>query len=931
MIRPTTLFALSLVVAGAAGISGCRGGASTEDLTVSARAYLDKRDQRSAIIQLKNVLRQNPESVEARLLLGRAMLMDNEPAGALVELRKAQELKAPDNQVLPELARAMLAMGEETKLIEQYSNPRLSDATATADVLTSVATAHALRNDPAKAADTATAALLAKPGFAPAVVLMAQLLAAKGDFKAALAELDKVLATEPTHERAGVLRGDLHWRGLKDSPGAIKAYTTVLQTHPASLGAHTALIAIYNAEKKPDASKEQFAKLKKVLPDHPETLFYEAQQTFNNNDYKATRIVTDRLLKNMPDNVRVLELAGAAEFRMEQFAPAESFLSRAMRNAPKALLPRQMLAQVYLRTGQPAKALDVLQPILASNLPEGSSWALAGEAYHQLGETKKADAAFQSAAKAEPDNAKVRTAVAISQLSRGSLSSPASLAAINDLESMAAGDATSPRADLVLIAARQRQGDFAGALKAIESLEKKQPNRALPHTLRGQVLATKGDAAAARKSFEAATTTEPGYFAAVAALATMDLSEGKAEGARQRLLEFQKANPKSHQAALAIAELAARNGASLAEVNRLTQEAVKVNPDVPATRVVLIEQLINSGDAKGALTAAQEALVVSPQNADIVEALGRAQLANNDGIQAVTTFKKLAAVQSNNPRLLVRLADAQLLTKDISGATQTMKRALEIKPDFVAAKRGLVILAMMDKRHDQALGMARDIQKDSPDDATGWLLEGDVETSRNKPAAAAAALRTALKKVGTTETAIKLHNAVLASNQRAEADRFAEDWNKQHPRDAGFRFYLGDMALSRGENAAAEGHYRSVLDLQPKNAMALNNVAWLMVQQNKPGATAMAQQAVELLNDRAPLLDTLASAWAAENKLSKAIEVQRRAVALAPNDPGIRLNLAKHFAKAGEKSEAKAELDILVKLGDKFKGQNEVAALLKTL
>ena len=122
-----------------------------------------------------------------------------------------------------------------------------------------------------------------------------------------------------------------------------------------------------------------------------------------------------------------------------------------------------------------------------------------------------------------------------------------------------------------------------------------------------------------------------------------------------------------------------------------------------------------------------------------------------------------------------------------------------------------------------------------------------------------------------------------------------------------------------------------MLEVQPENALAMNNVAWLLASQGKPGAVAMAEKANELLPNRAPIVDTLASALAADNQLPKAIEAQKRAIALEPKDPGMSLRLAKLYLKAGDKTLARNELDALTRLGDKFKGQAEVAALLKTL
>jgi Flp pilus assembly protein TadD len=137
--------------------------------------------------------------------------------------------------------------------------------------------------------------------------------------------------------------------------------------------------------------------------------------------------------------------------------------------------------------------------------------------------------------------------------------------------------------------------------------------------------------------------------------------------------------------------------------------------------------------------------------------------------------------------------------------------------------------------------------------------------------------------------------------------------------------------MARNDLPGAEARYRSVLEVQPTNAMAMNNIAWLLVKQGKPGALAMAEKANSLLPDRAALLDTLAAAQEADNKLPKAIESQGRAVTLQPDDPGLVMRLAKLYIKSGDKARARAELESLVKLGDKYAGQAEVTSLLKSL
>lgn len=921
MLRHTLVAAC---IAAGLSLAGC-GGESEEKLIASAKEFIAKSDNNAAVIQLKSALQKNPKSGEARLLLGKTLRDSGDAQGGLLELRKAQELGVPDEQLLPEMARTMLLVGEHKQVAGQYAGTELRDPQANADLAVSVATAYAAQGDKTKAQETSARALQAVPGYAPAIVLQARLKAFDRDLDGALFLLDDVLAKEAANVSAGLLKGELLWHGKDDRDAALAAFRKVAEGHTKSVAARSSIVSILFEQNKLDDAAKELAALKQVAPNHPDTVFLEARSAFLAKDYKAARETADKLLKGLPNSVPALELAGAAEFRLKSDVQAEALLARAVKLAPNRLLPRQMLAQIYTRTGQPARAVEVLQPVIDSPQADGVSLALAGEALLQAGDVRRADDVFQRAAKAAPQDARVRTSVAMAQLVRGNTGS-----AVSELEAIAADD-KGPRPDLALISGKLRQKDIPGALKAIEGLRKKLPDSPMPDLLKGRVLMLNKDLAGARAAFEASLAKEATYFPSISSLASLDMDAGKPEQARQRFEALLKADPRSHRAYLALAELAQRGNAPATEVARLIGEAVKAAPGEARPRVLLVNQLLRQGDTKAALVAAQDGVAALPNDVELLETLGRAQLQAGDAQQAVSTFKKLVAATPTNAGSQVRLAEAQMATKDSDGAKLSLKRALEIKPDLLPAQRGLAMLALADKRPDEALGIARDAQKKSPKDGAAFMLEGEIEAQRKNWPAAAAAFRAALQREKTTEAIIGLHTALLGSNQRADADKLAADWQREQPKDVAFRYYLGDIALSRSDFTGAEGHYRAVLELQPRNALAMNNIAWLMARQGKPGAVAMAEQANALLPDRAPLLDTLASALAAEKQWPKAIEAQKRAIQRSPQDAGFQLNLAKLYLQSGDKTQARSELEALAKLGDKFRGQDEVAALLKTL
>ena len=99
----------------------------------------------------------------------------------------------------------------------------------------------------------------------------------------------------------------------------------------------------------------------------------------------------------------------------------------------------------------------------------------------------------------------------------------------------------------------------------------------------------------------------------------------------------------------------------------------------------------------------------------------------------------------------------------------------------------------------------------------------------------------------------------------------------------------------------------------------------------KEAAVGYAEKAVALSPKQPAYMDTLAMLYSDRNNYTKAVDLQTKAIELAPQVPIFKLNLAKIHIKGGKKDLARKELDDLAKLGNKFNGQAEVATLLKGL
>lgn len=899
------------------------GGKGEAELLGSAKQYLEKRDAKAAVIQLKNLLDKNPSSAEGRFLLGQALLENGDPVGAEVELRRALDLKFPEAQVVPMRARALLAQGQIKKLTDEYGSTDLKDPTFDIELQTTLSTAHAMQGSMDDARTAVDKALGISPHYGPAVVMDARLKAAAGDVNAALAALDALLARNAANTEALQFKADLLWQAKQDRTGAAELYRKALAVRNDLPEVHGALITLALLARDTDGAAKQLEALKKVRANSPQTRYLEAQVAFARNDLKQARELIQPVLQAAPNSVRTLQFAGALELQLGNLQQAETLLGRAVQLVPGSPELRRLLADTYLRSRQPEKVLATLKPLLDSRGVTPQVLALAAQAQLMTGDSKSAEALFARAAKLKPDDKRLSAAVALSQLGRGNADS-----ALGELQRLAAAD-DGRAVDLALISARMQRKEFDAALKAIEALEKKQADSPVGPNLRGRVLLAKQDQAGARAAFEQSLAKDPKYLPAAAGLATLDLMQKQPEAAQGRFQAVLKLDPRNTSALLALAETKGRIGAPVGEITKLFTDAVAANPADAPVRVAQIDHLFAQRDAKAALAAAQAATAAMPNNVELLDRLGRAQLAVEDRQQAITTYGKLVSLRPDAAVGYLGLAQAHLAGKADESAARDVQRALEREPDSLAAHRLAIALAWRAKRPLDAIAAARKLQERRPDDGAGWLAEGEIEASQKNWDAALAAFRKALTKNEASTAASKLHLTLTAAQRGPEAARFAETWVKDHPGDTQFLFYLGDVAIAANDLALAEARYLEVVKRQPEHALALNNVAWLQMRQKKPGALAYAERAVKAAPGRPPLMDTLAMVLASEKQYPRALELQKQVVAQMPEVPGFRLNLAKIYLESGDKKSARGELEQLGKLGKDFAGQDEVSRLLK--
>ena len=907
------------------GLLTACGDETPEASIAAAKINLAKNDQKTAIIQIKNALQANPNLPEARFLLGTALLSNADPAAAEIEFDKARSLKYSEDLIVPQMAKSLLLQGKYKKLIDDFSKTQLQSTASKASLQISLSKAYASLDSIDLSQNALNLALSFEPENADALILKVRGFAIKGDFPAALLLVEDVIRKNPSNPEAFKTKGDLLFYGKNDFEGALIAYKKSIEVKSDFVQSYVGILNILFQQEKLEEAQKELDNLKKIAEKNPQTKYFEVQLAYQKKDFIAARALVQQLLKVAPDNPMGLQSAGLVEFQLKSFVQAETYLNKAISINPRLTVARRLLVLTYLRVGQPDKALGILNTGLALEPVDTALFPIAGEVFLQNGDITKAGEYFTKASKQDPQDGKNRTSLALVHMMNGD-----TVTAFNELDDIASSD-KGISADLALISARLRRQEFDKALKGLDGMEKKQPNNPLVFNLRGKVQISQKDLGAARKSFETALTVSPGYFPAIASLAALDVFEKKPEEAKKRFENVLLKDPKSNQALLGLAELTALTGGTKEKIAEAINRAITANPSEVAPRVLLIDFYLRNKDSKLAFSTAQSAATVLPDSLEILDALGRTQLASGDMNQAISSFTKLVNLQPQSVQPLMRLASANLAAKNTQAVEQNLNKVLELKPDFLEAQTNLIVLNISAEKYQNALAITRLMQRQRPKEIVGYMLEADVNVTQKKWDEALAAYRLGLKQTTSLEPAPKIHAVLNVANKKAEADQFSINWMREHPKDAMFMSYLADVNLSKKDYVGAEKLYSNVIQIQPENAVAYNNLAWIEGQLKKDTAIAYSEKANKIIPNQPAFMDTLATLLADKGDFKKSIELQNKAIVLQPDNALFKFNLAKIYIKAGDKNKAQPLLDDLVKLGDKFPAHAEVKAVVSTL
>jgi len=153
-------------------------------------------------------------------------------------------------------------------------------------------------------------------------------------------------------------------------------------------------------------------------------------------------------------------------------------------------------------------------------------------------------------------------------------------------------------------------------------------------------------------------------------------------------------------------------------------------------------------------------------------------------------------------------------------------------------------------------------------------------------------------------------------------------WIKSNPNDVAMRLKYADLLMASGDSPTATTQYGLVVQADPINVQALNNLAWLLQHSDTKRALAMAARARALSPDSPHVLDTYGMVQIASGDAKGALSTFKRAHDLKTSDGEIGYHLALAYDAVGNRNAARELLQTLVKSGAMFADRAKAQQML---
>lgn len=355
-------------------------------------------------------------------------------------------------------------------------------------------------------------------------------------------------------------------------------------------------------------------------------------------------------------------------------------------------------------------------------------------------------------------------------------------------------------------------------------------------------------------------------------------------------------------AALAgLADVAVQRGHA-SEAESYLQKALKLAPQDPAVQRSWARYLASQKRFPEAAAALKKAATLAPKAAALPDKeLGDLYLsAMNRPDQAVEAYRAALALEPGSPGAHFALGTALAALHQDDKAEKELREAQRLMPTDPSPNHSLGLLYLQSRQFPKALQAFSDALRIRPDFLPSCMARGET-----------------LEAIGQDDKALLQY----------------ADCRKADPKFAPPEIKIGVIHQRHNRLAEADKAYLAALNLDPKQVIAYNNLAFQAAQQRTKlnDALIWAKKAVELQPQVAQFQDTLGWVFRARGELDQASTTLEKAAALDPKDPTTYYHLGVVYSEKRKGREAVVALNRALAINAAFPEAGDARKLLAQL
>jgi len=638
-------------------------------------------------------------------------------------------------------------------------------------------------------------------------------------------------------------------------------------------------------------------------------------------------------LSRSPQDVRIIVSTVTALWKANEFEEAEGILNRISKEKLSDPALQRLQFQSHIRRGQLGSAADILKDYLLAD-PNNVSISL------NLALLKMQQNDFEEASKLldelrakDPDSLTIIVAQIQLNVRQGKPQEALKLCdQIIDKYKSALTYVIRARTYISLKAIDKAREDFDRAV-AVD------PNNVDVLMARSDFYDVVRESQKATADIERALSLDPNNLEIQRRAANLFLASGGRDKVRQATTVIDRAlesNPDNGALRLLKARvlLAEETAPAADSATKLLEKLTEEYPKMVGAWGMLGEVQLRQGLSGKAIDTVLQGLVHNANDRSLLMLKARAEAAKSPFL-SIATLKELLALDPNDTNAAMRLADAYVATREADKAVSVLRQQLALcnASDRRRCEVALAVALYSSGSKPEAQQIFDSLLQAEPNDPTPILAQvklleddklwGEIEQK------AADWYRKHPEDVKTPQTIAGIIAAAKDSAPMKAAENILRMVLKDHSDSAQIVRSLAVLMQAVKRNEEAAEFYRRVLEIQTDDVIAMNNLAWIICEEQgkHQEAIEIAQKGLKIAPNYIDLIDTRGVAYYRLGRFDKAIQDFSDCIRLYPDEKAAvtaaYFHLGRTYTRLKETDKAAENLKKALSLNEKVGGLSD--------